>query len=103
MRPLGNTFNYVNDTHIIDWLEQRGFDYDVITDCDIDRHGAQLLKAYDCVITPTHPEYYSLNKIEAFDAYQRGGGRTSISAGTASTGASPGTPPARTRWKSAAA
>lgn len=75
MRPLGNTFNYVNDTHIIDWLEQRGFDYEVITDCDIDRHGAQLLKAYDCVITPTHPEYYSLNMIEAFDAYQRGGGR----------------------------
>lgn len=75
MRPLGNTFNYVNDTHIIDWLEQLGFDYDVITDCDIDRHGAQLLKAYDCVITPSHPEYYSLNMIEAFDAYQRGGGR----------------------------
>lgn len=75
MRPLGNTFNYVNDTHIIDWLEQLGFEYDVITDCDIDRHGAQLLKAYDCVITPSHPEYYSLNMIEAFDTYQRGGGR----------------------------
>ncbi|WP_377847618.1 N,N-dimethylformamidase beta subunit family domain-containing protein [Bosea sp. UC22_33] len=75
MRPLGNTFNYVNDTHIIDWLEELGFDYDVITDCDIDRHGAQLLEAYACVITPSHPEYYSLNMIEAFDAYQRGGGR----------------------------
>ncbi|AOO79412.1 N,N-dimethylformamidase beta subunit family domain-containing protein [Bosea vaviloviae] len=75
MRPLGNTFNYVNDTHIIDWLEELGFDYDVITDCDIDRHGAQLLEAYDCVITPSHPEYYSRNMIDAFDAYQRGGGR----------------------------
>lgn len=75
MRPLGNTFNYVNDTHIIDWLEQGGFDYDVITDCDIDRHGAQLLKSYACVINGSHPEYFSRNMLEAFDAYQRGGGR----------------------------
>ncbi len=75
MRPLGNTFNYVNDTHIIDWLEFNGVDYDVITDCDIDRHGAQLLNAYACVINGSHPEYFSRNMLDAFDVYQRGGGR----------------------------
>lgn len=75
MRPRGATFNYGNDTHIIDWLEQIGQDYDVITDCDIDRHGAQLLGAYGCVITGSHPEYFSRAMLEAFDAYQRGGGR----------------------------
>ena len=75
MRPRGATFNYGNDTHIIDWLEQIGQDYDIIADDDIDRHGAQLLAGYDCVITGSHPEYFSRAMLDAFDAYQRGGGR----------------------------
>ncbi|WP_419899037.1 N,N-dimethylformamidase beta subunit family domain-containing protein [Roseomonas sp. USHLN139] len=75
MRPRGATFNYGNDTHIIDWLEQIGQEYDVITDDDIDRHGAQLLAGYRCVITGSHPEYFSRAMLDAFDAYQRDGGR----------------------------
>ncbi|HEY8612771.1 MAG TPA: N,N-dimethylformamidase beta subunit family domain-containing protein [Roseomonas sp.] len=75
MRPRGATFNYGNDTHIIDWLEQIGQDYDIIADDDIHRHGAQLLAPYSCVITGSHPEYFSRQMIEAFDAYQRNGGR----------------------------
>jgi N,N-dimethylformamidase len=75
MRPRGNTFNYVNDTHILDWLEQHGQAYDVITDEDVHRHGLQALKPYRCVITGSHPEYVSRQMLDAFDAYQRGGGR----------------------------
>jgi N,N-dimethylformamidase len=75
MRPRGNTFNYVNDTHILDWLEHHGIDYDVITDEDIHRHGAQVLSPYRCVITASHPEYFCKAMLDAFDAYQREGGR----------------------------
>ncbi|WP_159993069.1 N,N-dimethylformamidase beta subunit family domain-containing protein [Roseomonas sp. 18066] len=75
MRPRGASFNYGNDTHIIDWLEQIGQDHDIITDDDIDRHGAQLLGAYRCVVTGSHPEYFSRAMLDAFDAYQRNGGR----------------------------
>lgn len=75
MRPRGAVFNYGNDTHIIDWLEQRGEAYDLITDEDIDRHGVQVLRPYACVITGSHPEYVSRPMLDAFDAYQRGGGR----------------------------
>ncbi|PHK95511.1 N,N-dimethylformamidase [Pseudoroseomonas rhizosphaerae] len=75
MRPRGATFNYGNDTHILDWLEQIGQDHDIVTDDDIHRHGAQALAPYRCVITGSHPEYFSRSMIEAFDAYQRGGGR----------------------------
>jgi N,N-dimethylformamidase len=75
MRPRGATFNYGNDTHIIDWLEQIGQDYDIIVDDDIHLHGAQALTLYRCVITGSHPEYFSRSMIEAFDSYQRGGGR----------------------------
>jgi N,N-dimethylformamidase len=75
MRPRGNTFNYVNDTHLLDWLEAEKIDYDVITDEDIHHHGAQVLRPYACVITGSHPEYFSERMLNAFDAYQRGGGR----------------------------
>jgi N,N-dimethylformamidase len=75
MRPRGNTFNYVNDTHFLDWLEEKGFAYDVITDDDIQREGAALLSQYRVVVTGSHPEYYSREMLDAFDAYQRGGGR----------------------------
>ncbi|MFL5282370.1 MAG: N,N-dimethylformamidase beta subunit family domain-containing protein [Rhodopila sp.] len=43
MRPCGNTFNYGNDTHLLDWLEAQGITYDVVTDEDIHHHGAQVL------------------------------------------------------------
>jgi N,N-dimethylformamidase len=75
MRPRGATFNYGNDTHIIDWLEETGQDYDIVVDDDIHRHGAQALAPYRCVITGSHPEYFSRSMIEAFDSYQRAGGR----------------------------
>lgn len=75
MRPRGNTFNYVNDTHLLDWLETEAIDYDVVTDEDIHHHGAQVLSPYTCVITVSHPEYFSERMLNAFAAYQQAGGR----------------------------
>ena len=75
MRPRGNVFNYGNDTHFIDWLEETGQDYDIVTDDDIHRQGVQVLAPYTCVVTGSHPEYISREVWDAFDAYQRRGGR----------------------------
>jgi N,N-dimethylformamidase len=47
----------------------------VITDEDIHREGLSALAPYRCVITASHPEYVSKAMLDAFDAYQRGGGR----------------------------
>ena len=75
MRVRGNSFNYVNDTHILDWLEQQNIEYDVLTDEDIDRQGASALSPYRTVITGSHPEYVSRPMLDAFEAYQNSGGR----------------------------
>lgn len=74
-RPGFYTFNYVNDTHVVKWLESRAFDYDIATDEDLHRDGLALLEPYRVVITGSHPEYYSTPMWDALDAYQRGGGR----------------------------
>ncbi len=61
------------DLHLIQWLESRGLDYDVVTDEDLD--GADLLAAYKCVLTSSHPEYLTEGSLNAFHdyAHKRGG------------------------------
>jgi N,N-dimethylformamidase len=63
------------DLHLIDWLEARGFDYDVITDEDLHREGAALLRPYKVVLTGTHPEYYSAAMLDGMEDYLAAGGR----------------------------
>jgi N,N-dimethylformamidase len=74
-RPRSNTFNYVNDTHLLDWLEDAGIDYEVLTDEDMHREGARALLPYLTVITTSHPEYYSKEMLDALESFQNGGGR----------------------------
>jgi N,N-dimethylformamidase len=75
MRPRGNVFNYGADSFLLDWLEHEGLEYDLVTDEDIHRHGLSALAPYRCVVTGSHPEYFSKEMLDAFDAYGRGGGR----------------------------
>jgi len=74
-RPGLYTFNYVNDTHVVKWLELRGYTYDIATDEDLHRDGLGLLESYDVVLTGSHPEYWSTPMWDALDAFQQGGGR----------------------------
>lgn len=75
MRPGLYTFNYVNDTHVLKWLEARGQAYDVATDLDLHRNGRALLDGYAVVMTLSHPEYYSTPMWDALHAWQEEGGR----------------------------
>lgn len=63
------------DTHITDWLEAQGFDFDCITDEDLHYEGLAALDGYDVVLTGTHPEYHSLQMWDAMDAFKKRGGR----------------------------
>jgi N,N-dimethylformamidase len=63
------------DTHILDWLEAMGHDYDVITDEELHQRGLELLTPHRVILTGTHPEYWSTDMWNAMDAYKRQGGR----------------------------
>lgn len=75
MRPGLYTFNYVNDTHVLKWLEGRGIACDVATDHDLHREGRALLDGYRVVMTLSHPEYYSTRMWDALHGWQEDGGR----------------------------
>jgi len=75
MRPRERLWQLPADTHVIDWLEEMGIPFDVITEDDLDAEGEALLNRYRCVVTGTHPEYPSLRVLDAIAAFQNQGGR----------------------------
>jgi N,N-dimethylformamidase len=75
MRPKSDLWQFNADTHIVDWLAAKGIDYDIITDEDLHHEGLDCLKPYRCIMTGTHPEYYSLKMLDAMQDYTDGGGR----------------------------
>ena len=63
------------DLELLYWLEQRGVDFDVITDDDLHRQGAAALDRYRVVLTGSHPEYVSRQMLDGLDSYLSAGGR----------------------------
>ena len=74
--PKGSGLRHFSaDSHITDWLRVKGFNFDVITDEDLDDQGIDILAPYDIVITGTHPEYQTRRTIEALIGYRLDGGK----------------------------
>jgi N,N-dimethylformamidase beta subunit-like, C-terminal/Concanavalin A-like lectin/glucanases superfamily len=63
------------DLHLIDWLENKGFKYDVITDHDLHLEGLSILKPYKVILTGSHPEYWSGPALDGIEEYLENGGR----------------------------
>lgn len=63
------------DLSLLWWLEHAGYDYDLITDHDVDREGVAAMMPYKTVINCTHPEYYSEGMLDATETYLTEGGR----------------------------
>ena len=71
----GGPWQFNGDLHLVDWLGQQGYDYDVATDEDVQQEGAELFRSYRVVVTGSHPEYWSQQGLDALEAYLAGGGR----------------------------
>ena len=70
-----SVWQYNADIHLLAWLNQNGFDYDVITDEDMHHEGKRLLDDYRVVMTGTHPEYYTGKMWTALKGWVDDGGR----------------------------
>ena len=84
MRPGFITFDdprgsglrhYSADTHLLAWLEDQGFPFDIITDEDLDEEGVSLLRPYRTVLTGSHPEYHTSRTLDALMEYTKTGGK----------------------------
>ena len=76
MKPNGLvTYNFVQDTHIIAFLENAGIPYDIITDELVDEEGLALLEQYRAIVSSSHPEYPTAAMFDAIRDYTDNGGR----------------------------
>jgi len=67
--------HYQADTHLHTWLEDQGYDFDIITDHELHAEGFGLLKDYSVVVTGSHPEYHTRDMLDALERYRDAGGR----------------------------
>lgn len=67
--------HYPADTHLYTWLEDQGYDFDIITDFELHHEGLDLLKDYTVVMSGSHPEYHTREMLDALEAYRDAGGR----------------------------
>ncbi len=63
------------DLHLVDWLHEKGFAVDVLTDEDLNEEGAELLSPYRAVLTGSHPEYLTESMLDSLEGYLDDGGR----------------------------
>ena len=63
------------DFFITGWLERNEISYDVATDEDLHRDGADLLRRYRVVVTGSHPEYITDREYEAVEEFTSDGGQ----------------------------
>lgn len=63
------------DLHLIDWLTEMGYEFDVVTDEDLHLEGVDAISPYRVVLTGSHPEYYSESMLDAVHQYTNTGGR----------------------------
>ncbi|MDX1432773.1 MAG: DUF6605 domain-containing protein, partial [Gammaproteobacteria bacterium] len=67
--------HYPADTHLYDWMETMGHDFDVVTDEDLHAEGVDLISGYKVVMTGSHPEYHTEQTLDALEGYVARGGR----------------------------
>ena len=85
MRPKSGPFlsasgriyprHFSADLYLLDWMEAKGHQYDVITDGDLHHEGEELLAPYKVVVTGSHPEYWSRQMLDGLKSYLEKGGR----------------------------
>jgi hypothetical protein len=62
------------DLLMIGFLERSGIPYDVITDHCLNSKGHEAISRYSTLITGCHPEYHSLQTLDAFGDFAKSGG-----------------------------
>jgi len=62
------------------WLDKHGYEYDVITDRDLDRN-PEILKGYQAVLVNGHSEYWSARAYDGMDDYLKAGGAAVVMSG----------------------
>lgn len=62
------------DSHLISWLHAKEIPYDIVTDNELHNEGVAAIQGYPIVTTGTHPEYHTVETLDALLEYRNSGG-----------------------------
>lgn len=69
------------DSHLLAWLDARNIGFDIITDRELHDEGSNALSGYDMLLTGSHPEYHTVETLDALQSYRDSGGHLSYLGG----------------------
>jgi len=72
--PCSGLRHFQADSHLISWLHNREFEYEIVTDEQLHNDGYEAIKKYKTVITGTHPEYHTKETLDALRDFRDNGG-----------------------------
>ena len=84
MRPGYVTFGYgpgsrhrhfQADSHLWVWLHRKGYNFDIVTDQELHDEGGEAIRGYKAVATGSHPEYHTMETLDALQDYRDSGGK----------------------------
>ena len=75
LRPGADGWNFTPDTDINAFLEHLEVGHDIVTDEDLHADGLAAIAPYRVLVTGSHPEYWSIDMLDALADWQRDGGR----------------------------
>ncbi len=90
LRPGYSTFgesgcsglrHFQADSHLWAWLDAMNLGFDVITDRELHDKGVACIAAYDVLLSSSHPEYHTMESLDALQQYRDGGGHLSYLGG----------------------
>lgn len=58
------------DTHLIAWMHHFDVDYDIVTDHELHNDGVACIAGYPTLVTGTHPEYHTLESLNALQEFR---------------------------------
>jgi N,N-dimethylformamidase len=74
-RTFDAPHQFAADLHLVDWLTEKGYAFDVVTDDLLHAEGIGLLSDYRVLVTGSHPEYWTAPMLDARDRWLDEGGR----------------------------
>ncbi|MBM4407719.1 MAG: LamG domain-containing protein [Chloroflexi bacterium] len=74
-RTMNCPSRFAADLYLVDWLDQKGFEVDVLADHDLHVEGADLLRPYSVVLSSSHHEYWTEPMLDGLETYLGDGGR----------------------------
>ena len=72
--PCSGLRHFQADSHLISWLHNKDFEYEIITDEQLHQDGFKAIKKYKTVITGSHPEYHTKETLDALRDFRDNGG-----------------------------